>query len=355
MNILMTGATGTVGKPLLKELLGMGHYVYCLARPKDEQSGWDRIANQIIDLENLGKNHYNHCAAIDSDVTQVNCGLSATSLELLHAFNPDVVLHLAADVRMDTKREAEIRSANILGTVNVLALARALGVKNIHYVSTAYVENGRSNPYEISKLEAEQAVKDSGLNHTISRISIVVGDSKTGEIGGFTGYYGFFKPFVMMAPAIREAANSRLYDWVKIPVNIKVAEGAKLNLIPIDWAVKMLAKITLLPQVNRTLHVVHPNPPLVADVIRDTLNALRIEGVKIGDFTDSSDVNNEQMQAVYDRVMAIFEPYVAKTLELDDSSLREFLADEYESLPEFNAETFSRLINYAVQHKFGKE
>lgn len=347
MKILMTGATGTVGKPLLKELLGMGHHVFCLVRPKGDLNGVERLERILGEPPD--------CGVVEGDITQVNCGLSSTGLELLHAFKPDVMLHVAADVRMDPKREAEIRSANILGTVNVLALARALGVKNVHYVSTAYVENGRSNPYEISKSEAEHVVMDSGLNYTISRISIVVGDSKTGEINGFTGYYGFFKPFVLMAQTIRQAANWMSYHWVRIPVSIKVAEGARLNLIPVDWTAMILAKITLRPAANRILQVVHPDPPLVIDVIQDTLNALRIEGVQIGELTDASDFGDKQMQAVYDRIMSVFEPYVAKTVQLDDSSLREFLADEYEIPSNFYLETFARLINYAVANNFGKK
>lgn len=347
MKILMTGVTGTVGGPLLKELLDHGHYVFCLVRPKGEFNGLERLMSIL--------NRPPDCGVVEGDITQINCGLTATGLEMLHRFNPDVVLHVAANVKMDPKRETEVRATNISGTVNMLALSRALGVKNFHYISTAYVENGQSNVYEIAKAEAEQAVKDSGLNYTISRISVVVGDSKTGVINGYTGYYGFFIPFYQMAQSIRQEHGWISGSLIDIPVSIKVLDTAKLNLIPVDWVAKILAKITLRPAANRTIMVTHPNPPLTVDVIRHTLKALRIASVTVGEKTQSSDVVCSSKQAIYNRVMAIFEPYVTKSTVFDDSSLREYLASEYESPPDFDAETFSRLILCAVADNFGRK
>jgi len=343
----MTGATGTVGIPLFRKLKEQGHHIFCLVRSMDGKVAIDRFEEIMGEACN--------CGIVEGDITQVNCGLNDTSLELLKAFRPDVALHVAADVRMDSKREAEVRTANISGTVNVLALARTLGIRNIHYISTAYVENGKCNVYEISKAEAENVVRDSGLNYTISRISIVVGDYRSGVISGFTGYYGFFMPFVRMARSIRAANGIAAAKPVRIPVTIKVLDTAKLNLIPIDWAAKMLAKITLRPASNRTLLVTHPNPPLTVDVIRDTLFKLNIKGVRVGSETISIELDQSHDQEIYNRVMQIFEPYVTKPTVFDGRGLREFLGEEYEEPPEFDRETFGRLINYALAVNFGKK
>ncbi|TAF72871.1 MAG: NAD-dependent epimerase/dehydratase family protein, partial [Flavobacterium sp.] len=47
MNILLTGATGYIGKRLLPLLVAQGHYVICCVRDKDRFTLPEEYVNQV--------------------------------------------------------------------------------------------------------------------------------------------------------------------------------------------------------------------------------------------------------------------------------------------------------------------
>jgi thioester reductase-like protein len=88
----------------------------------------------------------------------------------------------------------------------VLDFARIMEIPEVHHVSTAYVAGDAEtfsesdtdigqkcrNVYERTKLQAEKLVKAwSYGKHSIYRLGIVVGDTVTGWMPSFNGYYGF--------------------------------------------------------------------------------------------------------------------------------------------------------------------
>ena len=116
------------------------------------------------------------------------------------------------------------------GTARVLELAERAqergGLRRFAYVSTAYVAGTHEgtfteadvdvgqdfrNPYERSKLEAEQLVRETGerLPVTILRPSIVVGDRRSGWTASFNVLYpplrAFARGLYPAVPAVRSA------------------------------------------------------------------------------------------------------------------------------------------------------
>lgn len=150
MKVLVTGATGFVGKKFCKEMLSAGMEVL----------GTVRSAEQIVKLPTGVKPV--HIRSINSETDWT--GILA---------NVDVVIHLAA--RVHIKKEtaidplSEFRKINTEGTIRLAKAAASAGVKRFIFMSTIGV-NGKSsglkayteedapaphNMYSISKREAE--------------------------------------------------------------------------------------------------------------------------------------------------------------------------------------------------------
>jgi long-chain acyl-CoA synthetase len=206
--VLLTGATGFVGREILSRFLARGdRHVFALVRADDD----DRAAERLPLHDGL--------TAVAGDIEERELGLSEEASELLRQ-EVTTVLHCAASVSFDLPL-AESRSVNVEGTRRVLEFARSCDrLERLSYVSTAYVAGepggifredelavGQEfrNPYERSKFEAELALRSEGgeLPLQILRPSIVVGDSSTGRISSFNVLYGPLKAFARGAvPAI---------------------------------------------------------------------------------------------------------------------------------------------------------
>jgi len=212
--VLLTGATGFVGREVLSRFLERdGSHVFALVRAEND----DEAAGRLPAHERL--------TAVAGDIERTRLGLADESRERLRR-EVTTVLHCAASVSFDMPLE-DSRRVNVEGTRRVLDFARSCTrLERFSYVSTAYVAGepgglfredelsvGQSfrNPYERSKFEAELALRSEGadLPLQILRPSIVVGDSTTGRTSSFNVLYGPLKAFARGAvpaiPARRDA------------------------------------------------------------------------------------------------------------------------------------------------------
>ncbi|MEO7275591.1 MAG: SDR family oxidoreductase [Vicinamibacterales bacterium] len=169
--ILLTGASGVVGRAVLERLRDVD--VVCLTHQKA--------------LPGTG------VAIVRGDVSRPLLGLSAAKFAEL-ARRIQYIVHSAAMTAFN-QPEGVIRDVNIVGTQRVLELAARAGVPLCH-LSTAFAyadqhvpAGHRTHPYEVSKREAEQAVRTSGVPAVIVRPSIVIGDSVDGSMTQFQGFH----------------------------------------------------------------------------------------------------------------------------------------------------------------------
>ncbi|XP_049941469.1 putative fatty acyl-CoA reductase CG5065 isoform X3 [Schistocerca serialis cubense] len=142
--VLVTGATGFVGKVLLEKLLRSCpdvDTVYALVRPKKGLSVQQRIQHILSKpvFSNIGKEQRGRLVAVAGDVAQSGLGLSPDDAAMLR-HRVSVIFHVAATVRFD--EELQVAAAiNVRGTWEVLRLARDMpNLKAVVHTSTAYAQ-----------------------------------------------------------------------------------------------------------------------------------------------------------------------------------------------------------------------
>jgi NADH dehydrogenase len=148
--ILLTGASGTVGRALLPLLLGAGEDVRALVRDP-RGLGRHRVEVQIAlgDLARLGDRHLQR---------QALRGVST-------------VIHLAAAIRDEP--HARVEELNGLATARLLRAAERAGVERFVFFSALGASSIQRTRFFRAKALAEHSVADSPLRTTIFAPSIV--------------------------------------------------------------------------------------------------------------------------------------------------------------------------------------
>lgn len=159
--ILLTGVTGLVGARLLPRLV---------------ETGWDCYA-----LVRAGK-------GVPTGVTAVEGDLFDTTSLMYAVKNVTAIIHLAAVFR--TQDTDLIWKSNLEGTQNLIAAASAYApnarfimasTTNVYNINNPHPgrEDDKVDPkqaYPASKIAAEKALRESGLNWSIVRFPFIYGD-----------------------------------------------------------------------------------------------------------------------------------------------------------------------------------
>lgn len=145
--ILLSGATGTVGRALLPQLLDAGHEVRALVRDP-RRLGPHRVEVQLA-LTDLGDPH-----------------------GLRHALRgADTVIHLASAIRDQPPHSLE--EVNGLGTLRLLHAAERAGTERFVFFSALGATPFQRTRFFRSKALAERAVRESPLPTTIFAPSLI--------------------------------------------------------------------------------------------------------------------------------------------------------------------------------------
>uniref|UniRef100_A0AAX7VKA1 Fatty acyl-CoA reductase n=1 Tax=Astatotilapia calliptera TaxID=8154 RepID=A0AAX7VKA1_ASTCA len=149
-NVLISGATGFMGKVLLEKLLRSCpevRSVYVLVRSKAGQSPKARISEIVNSklFEKLQQDQPDFAEkiiAVNSDLTQPELNLSKADQSIL-AENIDIVFHCAATVRFSEPLKDAVQ-LNVLATQMMLALAHRMKHLEVFiHISTAYANCNR--------------------------------------------------------------------------------------------------------------------------------------------------------------------------------------------------------------------
>ena len=264
MQYFVTGATGFIGKRLVKKLLERrGSTVYFLLRPESEGKVPDLLA-----FWGVGRTR---AIPVFGDLTARKLGVCAEDLKKLKG-QVDHMYHLAAVYDLSADAESQVH-ANIDGTRNAVEFAKAVDAGHLHHVSSiasagmyegVFREDmfeeaeGLDHPYYMTKHESEKIVRqECKVPWTVYRPAVVVGDSTTGEMDKIDGPYYFFK----LIQRIRQI----LPPWMP-SVGL---EGGRINIVPVDYVVAALDHISHLGSslAGKCYHLVDPRGYRVGDVL----------------------------------------------------------------------------------------
>lgn len=239
MNILITGATGHLGRELVPRLLKRG----------------GRLTLLVRDPEKAGK-LFPGCELVKGDVTSEGLGIS-------RPLRPDAVYHLAADIDLGAAHDSRVWVVNFHGTVNAVNFCLRNSVPGLFYAGTAYTEKGR-NIYERSKKAAEEFVEASGIaRKTVFKLGILVPGA--GEAGSASA--GALYQFVNAIARVLDHAGDR-----ERALRIKGLPEARLNLVHADLAADFMAGA----EKPGKFWLTHPDPVRLGELaewVGEALNA----------------------------------------------------------------------------------
>lgn len=150
MKIALTGASGFIGRNIVKRLLQDKHHLTLLTHRAQTANSDNRqiktVSGGIDDIQALKK-----------------------------AFEgADIIIHLVGII-VETRKNSFEKTV-IEGTKNVVAAAKQVGNPKIIYISALGTSANATTKYHQSKYEAEQAIINSGLEYIIFRPSLVYGE-----------------------------------------------------------------------------------------------------------------------------------------------------------------------------------
>ncbi len=151
MLVLVTGATGFLGRRVVPELLARRHQVRCLVHSPGRERLFDHREVEV---------HYGSVLNPDS-LGPAMLGVQS-------------VVHLVGIIR--TGRGASFDRVHRQGTANVAEAAKEAGGREIIYVSAMGATANPKYPYLHSKRQAELCVTSSGMDYTILRPSVIFGE-----------------------------------------------------------------------------------------------------------------------------------------------------------------------------------
>ena len=263
MHYFVTGATGFIGKRLVRKLLERkGAVVHFLIRRESE--------SKVAALREYWGVGPTRAVPVFGDLTARRLGVSAEDVKALKG-QIDHFYHLAAVYDLEADAESQI-TVNVDGTRNTVEFAKAIGAGHFHHVSSIAAAGlyegvfredmfdeaeNLDHPYFMTKHESEKIVrKECKVPWTVYRPAMVVGDSTTGEMDKIDGPYYFFK--------LIQRLRQILPPWMP-SVGL---EGGRINIVPVDFVVKALDHISHHHRASgRCFHLVDPMGYRVGDVL----------------------------------------------------------------------------------------
>jgi thioester reductase-like protein/amino acid adenylation domain-containing protein len=273
--IFLTGATGFLGVFLLQELLQQTQAkIYCLVRAATLDEGQQKIATAL-------ERHLLHRKGLESriipvlgDLTQPHFGLAAPMFRK-YASEIDCIYHCGAFVNLIYPYPA-LRTANVMGTQEILKLASHLKIKPVHFISTLdvfqsphyakmpvileqdplTVGEGLSDGYAQSKWVAEKLVMEArsrGIPVCIYRPATITAHSQTGVL----------------------QTHDLIGRFIKGLVQLKSAPelDAHLNLTPVDYVSRAIIHLSRQPaSIGKAFHLTTPHPLPFLQLVQELRN-----------------------------------------------------------------------------------
>jgi thioester reductase-like protein len=293
--VFLTGATGLLGRYLIKDLTVAGVSLAVLVRPSRRATARHRVENVMCYWDGVLGRSLPRPVVLEGDITEPDLGLDARGMRWV-AENCETMLHNAASLTFQsTSNQSEPWRSNVQGMRHVLELCRNAGIRCFHHVSTAYVcglRQGRilesevdvgqkmSNDYEQSKLQAEKMVRAADFldSLTVHRPAIIIGDSTSGYTTTYHGFYALLQAVYTIAQTFEPNPTG----LTGVSARFGVSGPETKNLVPVDWVSAVMTHVITHPEhYGKTYHLT-PQHPVLARLLGEIFEeAIGFYGVKL--------------------------------------------------------------------------
>lgn len=372
MYTLLTGATGLVGRYLLRDLLINGHQLAVVVRPSRKQSPQERIEQILLHWEaELGRS-LPRPVVLSGNIAEPSFGFSDEDVAWV-TDHCDKIIHSAAILEFyGSDRAGEPWRTNLGGTRNMIELCRAARIHDIHYVSTAYVAGLQTcrimedsldasqtfrNDYEESKFLAEQEVRaiDFADHVTVYRPAVIAGDSVTGYTNTYHGIYLYLRLMALMIPAQPADENG----WRHSPIRLRMDGSESRNIIPVDWVSAVTVRIFEAEDARGGTYHMAPDKAMTSgDMIAWCSKYFKSTGAELcgRDFVAETSREDDEDQWMFERLitenMGTYEPYERTDNLFDMTNTKRFAGDIV--CPEIDETVIGRYIEFGEEDKWGK-
>jgi len=364
MSVLVTGATGFLGREIVHHLLRgePDAELTLLVRGKTDEDAVAR-GDEVLSAELSGdalENARKRVKTIRADLQKARFGLEQNAYDAL-AEKTTAILHGAASVSFTLPLE-EARDINVEGTRRIFDFAKQAKART-DYIGTAYVAGERRgvvledeldagqsfrNTYEQTKMEAETLARERAKDQPIAifRPSIIVGDSTTGRTSSFKVLYW---PLKIFARGL----------WRVVPGRA----GTRVDVVPVDYVVRAMLHVRRDPQsLGRSYHLA-AGPERSATLAELSEIASSYFGCKRPIFV------NPELFIRYGRPLVdrfafgslkrilttgrVYTPYLSADLRFDTQRTDRALEGTDIEVPRVQ-EYFAKLFRYCIESDWGK-
>ncbi len=261
----------------------------------------------------------------------------------------------------EDKRGEPFRT-NVDGTRGLLELCRTAGIRHFHQVSTAYIcglRQGRilesdidvgqelGNVYEQSKLQAEKMIRAADFleQRTFYRPASVVGDSKSGYVTSFHGYY---LPLQLAHAMAGRVPVKQMDERFFAKLGLEGHEGK--NLVPVDWLSAAIVYLVTHPEHHgKTYHMASPDPVPVVEIQRVISDAIeRYYPKPLA--TTISEAELQSLEGLFYEYMSIYRSHWRDDPKFDLTNQRAALP--HLPCPKMDYDVLMRVSRYPVERNF---
>jgi nucleoside-diphosphate-sugar epimerase len=346
--VLVTGATGFIGRHVVRRLLRSGRRVVIVARYRNGLTAEQRVAAIFGDLSS-------RIEVIEGDLASAS-GMEGQLAGLRS--NVDTAIHCAGETSFLAGDGESARAIQVDGPLLLLEMLGTLGLRSWAQISTAFVCGGRSgiiyeneadvrqefhNAYERLKLESEirlkQACGQLGIELRIFRPSIVIGAAPATS-GGVPS--NLFFAFLRVLMALARSPGDK-----DVPVRIQTRPQARFNIVPVEYVATAIEQLTVDPRASgKTFHLVAPNPPTQQTMLEMMSARLHLQNLHLlGPGEKLS--NPSLLESRLVKMLLPYREYLEQDVQFDCSEARRLLEPHDVQGPAIDGREVDRLIELA--------